>query len=1700
MIQDAQVDGGQGGGRTEAVLLYLGNIGQRHRSDLHIVRERALTNNSDITAQLSDADSATDNGSNGDQLLAVSRHDHIAVQNLEGAVLALQFEGIDLGGAEGKGANVIDIRANGNLAQVLTLIEHTLRQNRGIDIEVLQGSAAGEGISAILDLVRGDGHILQALTAGKSILADGQQAFVSLNSLQILVAGKGVIRDHTSAGQVNGTLQVTELKGVLVDDEQIVLTAEGDLLQLAAAVEGAVLDGLQSGRQHDLFQCSQLRKCICIDLLDALGDHHLGDGIFTDVPLLAGGGAVDQQFLRRFGNIIEVGEGEGADLRQGQVSRNIDQAAVTIVMAQDTTVVYVRILDSNGDGFRIIGRLAIQHHANGNGCKALLLSGDHTALADLNDILIAAFKDNRCIIREVCVQIEVQRNRLGRIHRQRILTVKEAGITGVAQQLILAVNHEIGFDRVVTDQIEHIRNGLIVATVTLVPLLKNCDPEGQALIGGGITNLNGSITGARGDQLIVNNADNAGTGGSELQQLSPFSVGVNQRLQRVNLIGAQGQTLFQAVEVEVQIIVGQADLVGGHVQSIVINSQHKGIGVQRFLLEGVNVIGQLVGHIGSAVALGIHGGHVVAEDLHGRSSIALIILTHGDIAQLGSHREVVVEDSNLSIQAVLLRSLIVLIVVLNIGDRGCLKVYHQGELEDITLIGLQAAVTVVHVTDKLDGVLGIVSQVVVHGIELNLDVCGIDRAAVTVGLTNIIVHSLEDYLAGGIIGNGNDDLRCVTQQAGPHKAQGVNGTLLVGQGNVISVGGDHDILGVLNEVVRTQVADVILRNTADRTGGVGVGHGLIFRIDAIIQLVGVGLIVVQVHQRSLGPVAVESQIRNAHINVGTGGGLQGNKAFHIHTVFEGLIHVSLIGIGQGDLNSNLSGAAAIDGDILAVEGTTLHGHDLNTAGQSISFFGHGGLTGIGLILADTLGQNIAANVIGQRAAAEVVNGEGHLVNTGLIGIVTQLQLGLVHSLAILIIGSQIGLGGQAVGQVSQTGALLTNGIRQAVGVQRNVRSGHHQLIDHLIDLHIVIGNVREILNHILTQQDNHTGQVRTCHGGTGQSVITATGNRRENIAAVSGDLRLDVQAGSGTPGREVGNKGAGSLIHANGQLAATGSSQHLAIILRDGADGQLGLTDVHLDVTGNIVVNDDTGSALTLSDHGLFLKGIGTTADKSDLALHIQSGIVSAAANTGDNNKFDFLGGSIPQQSLDKVQLLGRSAVGLIKIHDGVAVLQVGGLLTIDGSNGHNTMIGAGRTDRTGIGVGGQGQVTVLLGTKGRRIAVGSCDDNRDTCITQLIINAVHDLLVGLTGKAAGGTQRHIDNVNAQDHAVLQSRQNPAADGRIVNIREDLHGYQLRIGRNAGDDIVLTDDDAGNVGTMVIMGRVNVGIVIGVVIAERNLFVNVHIVNGQAAVLLAGNGITNQCGNILVGQAQLGGGEIIGRESGVVGIQTGIQHRNHHAAAIVTAAAAVEDAGVKHIDLIFNQLGLALLINLTDDNTLALAQRLAGGLKIPCFDGDLKTAEQRIIAVAGGVLDLLLIQIRQHLFPLGSNLLVDSGGIFAVERIVLEAHGLVTGFIGIHQVRNVNGDDHGDLVIILNIAGQLKHDRTIQIVLQVKLGRIIHQIDIGCMITGSLTAGSGEDANHHSTQEQTDARYPNNVDQGFLLHLFNSPFLRYSYT
>ena len=438
----------------------------------------------------------------------------------------------------------------------------------------------------------------------------------------------------------------------------------------------------------------------------------------------------------------------------------------------------------------------------------------------------------------------------------------------------------------------------------------------------------------------------------------------------------------------------------------------------------------------------------------------------------------VVVNGNLCKQTGAVRAAVVLGVELTVGNCGRLKVCGEGELKGVLEVGINSAVAVVKISLELNGVGGVVLEVVLVGVEADLDVCGINRSAVAIGLTDIGVDLAEHYLAGRVVDDGDLDLRTVTKKSRPDVTELVHRALLVGDRDILAVCRDLGAGGILNEVEGTEVADVVALHATDGTAGVCVGKSLVENVDSVVELILVGLEVIEVEDGSNSPIAVECKIRNAEVNDALICRIENHEALYVHTVSKGLVEILLVCVAECDGNRHVSGRTCADGDVHTVLGCARDRGDLYLcAAEDVALLVNGGIAVAGLVVADALGHNVCGYVVGKRSRAEVLNRKGKGVNAALAGIVAELELGLVHFLAVFIC-NDICVGVCDVIEVCEACALLSYCVGQTVSVINDVCGGHHKLVDECGNLNRVVRDLGEVLNHVLTDKSGNARDIR----------------------------------------------------------------------------------------------------------------------------------------------------------------------------------------------------------------------------------------------------------------------------------------------------------------------------------------------------------------------------------------------------------------------------------------------------------------------------------------------------------------------------------------------------------------------------------------------------------------------------------------------
>ena len=281
-------------------------------------------------------------------------------------------------------------------------------------------------------------------------------------------------------------------------------------------------------------------------------------------------------------------------------------------------------------------------------------------------------------------------------------------------------------------------------------------------------------------------------------------------------------------------------------------------------------------------------------------------------------------------------------------------------------------------------------------------------------------------------------------------------------------------------------------------------------------------------------------------------------------------------------------------------------------------------------------------------------------------------------------------------------------------------------------------------------------------------------------------------------------------------------------------------------------------------------------------------------------------------------------------------------------------------------------------------------------------------------------------------------------------------------------------------GTVVRGDGVDVGVSVGVVEAEGDLLVDVHVGGGQVRLHPRGAGVANEGGDLVKGQTQLTavGGEVIQGEGGVVVVQTRVQDRHHGAGAVVRKARAVEDTRGVDVDGVLHQLsslglGLLGLVDLTDDGGASVAHGLDKGLKIPRLDEDLKAAHDVGVALTRRVLELSLVEVGEQSAPLGGDALADGGGLVR-EGVFSEAHTRGGPGVLLQKGLLLDLNDDRDLVGLLDGLGKLVDHRAVVVVLLVGDEILVKEMDPAPIDSAvrdqPANDGGGRGQDHHGGQ------------------------------
>ena len=528
-----------------------------------------------------------------------------------------------------------------------------------------------------------------------------------------------------------------------------------------------------------------------------------------------------------------------------------------------------------------------------------------------------------------------------------------------------------------------------------------------------------------------------------------------------------------------------------------------------------------------------------------------------------------------------------------------------------------------------------------------------------------------------------------------------------------------------------------------------------------------------------------------------------------------------------------------------------------------------------LIGEDILGEEVGAEVEGGRDILQVVDGEAEAVLTGALGIVAQLHLDLTVGSAGVgaLIHQDIGAGRGGGAHVGKAGALLHDGIvailALAVILIHGDSGGHQQGLSQSTGGEA--GLLRQLVGaDVLGHHSGHTGNLGRGHGGTGHILVAAAILQGVDIAARSGDLRLQLQGAGNAPGGEVAHGVVVGGLNFHAGLGAHGELAHIVghavgfLLLGTGLDDQAvfqsqgnigsgGSVAVggHIEGTGGVVDHDGADGT-----GGNGVVALGGEVDFTAVAQ--RNGALELIARSGE------VLGIADGIHIDEALLTGQSGHGLDGSLAGVGVehlgagelnIVAGGTHVIHGGDAQRVGVGAGAAvggpaDALGVGIGIGGVLEPVAGVTGGH---GNDHTAVDNSLQDGLVLGVR--LAGHTGVAAA--QRQVGRIAAQDHSVL--------DGcHVIGIvsaaalTEDLHGVHLGIrgntlgqsGIQSGSEgtvgllnVAVAGGNTGDVGTVVTLGVVVVGdiqIGVNVVEAEGDLGADIQVGGLQVAVLLEG--------------------------------------------------------------------------------------------------------------------------------------------------------------------------------------------------------------------------------------------------------------------
>ncbi len=241
-----------------------------------------------------------------------------------------------------------------------------------------------------------------------------------------------------------------------------------------------------------------------------------------------------------------------------------------------------------------------------------------------------------------------------------------------------------------------------------------------------------------------------------------------------------------------------------------------------------------------------------------------------------------------------------------------------------------------------------------------------------------------------------------------------------------------------------------------------------------------------------------------------------------------------------------------------------------------------------------LGHDHARKVVRPLFGSQVGDAETQRIQTRPLGIVAELDFGLVATLDV-----EIRLGVEGVENIGKPRALFAGGIRIAVLVLCNGRRRHHKTVQQFVDLHFI--EVGIAFDEVLTNERRNARDIGRRHGSAAVNAVTAE-HRRGDIAAVRRDIGVELQIGRGAPGREIAHERTGFIIGRKLDRPFELPDELACDIRRDRTGGDfVARAERRVDNARNVVVDDTADRAVACGDLLLVFEARRAAFDDGDI-------------------------------------------------------------------------------------------------------------------------------------------------------------------------------------------------------------------------------------------------------------------------------------------------------------------------------------------------------------------------------------------------------------------------------------------------------------------------------------------------------------------